>query len=352
MSSKTYEFLMSLAKGEEHSRWDYPDDLIYDVKTSNSGTGTKIVIVIDKDDDFLDIVGIEEETDDRWVWNRFLYSNDNYDTYQYNDDWNEGYLINNFNEENVDRVNEILKYTNPALKLDLDSENSRTKVSSFLQSMFESEVNDIIYEYMVLDTDCKTRAIKEVLVKETSNPFSRFGIIEITHAYKYETTVGILLSLYKMMKAEDDDLKELLRKIDEKYNSNVDRGGWDELEYNVHCDDFDNEELQRKIETELESMLEEAQENMNDGGDFEEYNKLYSKVMSLGGFEKLIDIPEKGIQVIFEKIDPDTNKLVFKLYKSTGSLERRSVDNLDDLNLELYHPELFESIRNILKKLL
>ena len=63
----TYEFLMSLAKGEEHSRWDYPDDLIYDVKTSNSGTGTKIVIAIDKDDDFLDIIGIEEETNDRWV---------------------------------------------------------------------------------------------------------------------------------------------------------------------------------------------------------------------------------------------------------------------------------------------
>ena len=252
----TYEFLMSLAKGEEHSRWDYPDDLIYDVKTSNSGAGTKIVIAIDKDDDFLDIVGIEEETNDRWVWNRFLYSNqDNYDTYQYNDDWNEGYLIQNFNEENVDRVNEILKYTNPTLKLDLDNENSRTKVSQFLQSTFESEVNDIIYEYMVLDTDCKARAIKEMLVKETSNPFSRFGIIEITHAYKYETTVGILLSLYKMMKAEDDDLKELLRKIDEKYNSNVDRGSWDELEYNVYCDDFDNEELQRKIETELESML-------------------------------------------------------------------------------------------------
>ena len=238
------------------------------------------------------------------------------------------------------------------MKLDLDNENSRTKVSQFLQSTFESEVNDIIYEYMVLDTDCKARAIKEMLVKETSNPFSRFGIIEITHAYKYETTVGILLSLYKMMKAEDDDLKELLRKIDEKYNSNVDRGSWDELEYNVYCDDFDNEELQRKIETELESMLEKAQENLNDGGDFEEYNKLYSKVMSLGGFEKFIDLPEKGIQVIFYKIDPGTNKLFFRLHKSDHSVEKRSVDNLDDLNLELYHPELFESIRNILKKLL
>ena len=61
---------------------------------------------------------------------------------------------------------------------------------------------------------------------------------------------------------------------------------------------------------------------------------------------------EKGIQLVFEKIDPCTNKLFFRLHKSDHSVEKRSVDNLDDLNLELYHPELFESIRNILKKLL
>jgi hypothetical protein len=39
------------------------------------------------------------------------------------------------------------------------------------------------------------------------------------------------------------------------------------------------------------------------------------------------------------------------LYKGNKK-EERSVDNLEDLNLELYHPELFESIRKILKKLL
>jgi hypothetical protein len=354
MSSKTYEFLMALAKGEEHNRWNYPDELIYDVQPANSGTATKIVITFDNDDDFLDVLNIEEESTDRYTWNRVMSSYySDYDSYQYIDEWSEGYIIKNFNDDNVNLVNEILRYAKPSLKLDFNVEDSSAEVSEFLETSFKSEIDDIVYEYGNLDWDCKERAIRQVLEKETANPFSRFGIIEIKPAYKYETTVGILLSLYKMIKAEDDDLKELLKKIDEKYNSHISRGSdWGELEYNVYCDDFDNEELQRIIEKNLESILEAVQEGLLEGTDFEEYNKLYDTVLKLGGFNSFIEIPEKGIQVIFETIDPTTNRLVFKLYKSDRSVERRSVDNLEDLNLELYHPELFESIRNILKKLL
>ena len=74
--------------------------------------------------------------------------------------------------------------------------------------------------------------------------------------------------------------------------------------------------------------------------------------MSLGGFNKFIDMKEKKIQLVFEKLDPETNTLIFKIYKGNNKFERRSVDNLEDLNLQLYHLELFESIRKILKKLL
>ena len=52
------------------------------------------------------------------------------------------------------------------------------------------------------------------------------------------------------------------------------------------------------------------------------------------------------MSVVFEKIIPETNKLIFKLYKDKGGFERRSVDNLEDLNLQLHHPELFESIKS------
>ena len=352
MPSETYEFLMALVRGEEYNRWNYPDKLIYDIQPSNPSSATKIVITFDNDDDFLDVIGIEEESNDRWAWHRFMSSYSDYDSYQYRDDWSEGYLIKNFNEENVALVNNILKYTKPSLRLDLNDDNSTTEVSKFLETSFENEVDNITYEFGTLDWDCKVRAIQADIEKETSNLFSRFGIIEIKHAYKYETTVGILISLYKMLKAEDDDLKDLLKKIDEKYNSHISRGDWYELEYNTYCDDFDDDTFQRTVEKELEDILETVEEGLLEGGDFEEYNKLYDTVLKLGGFNKLIIIPEKNIGVVFEKIDPETNRLIFKLHKRDNTVERRSVNTLEDLNLELYHPELFESIRKILKKLL
>jgi hypothetical protein len=73
--------------------------------------------------------------------------------------------------------------------------------------------------------------------------------------------------------------------------------------------------------------------------------------MSLGGFSNLIDLPEKGIQVLFYKFDSKTNKLYFDVYKGTKK-EIRSVNNLEDLNLALYHPELLESIKKIIRSLI
>ena len=97
-------------------------------------------------------------------------------------------------------------------------------------------------------------------------------------------------------------------------------------------------------------MLEKIEEDF-EGVNQEEFNKMYEKVLSLGGFNEYIDLPDKGVQVLFHNFNLKTNKLYFDLYKGNKK-EERSVDNLEDLNLELYHPELFESIRKILKKLL
>jgi hypothetical protein len=71
------------------------------------------------------------------------------------------------------------------------------------------------------------------------------------------------------------------------------------------------------------------------------------KIPNLGGFEKMIDFPDKKIQVIFTGLDPQTNELKFKYYAPSGSMEKRSVKSIDELNLSLYQPELFESIKRI-----
>lgn len=350
MASETYEFLKKIAKGEEVNRWSYPDKLINHIYYTK-GKSPKVEITFDDDDDFLEVLGVTDE-DDLYMWRRFMgrYSYDyDFDMWRYEEDWKEGYIVDAFRGENIEITNKILKLIDPNLQLGNNNDVSNSDIARTLDIEFGDEVSDITYEYGRYNEECISRAIQNVLKEETDNPFTNFGVIQKQNGYKFVTSVNILLNLYKMLNAEDEDLKGMLTLLYENYG-NKSIGGWYDLDYNVWCDDYDTEGFQGEANRILNKMLEKAEEEF-EGVDREEYDKIYDTVMGLGGFNKLIDLPEKGIEVFFYKFDTNTNKLYFDLYKGNKK-ETRSVDNLEDLNLQLYHPELFESVRKILKKLL
>jgi hypothetical protein len=351
MASETYEFLKNIYDGEEVSRWNYPDNLIYDIRPARYPQSTQVIITFDSDDDFLDVLGIEDDTD-KWTWGKFMgrgYYGDEVDTERWKYDWEEGYIIGGFNDEQKEKVREILKLTNP--KLILTNENTSI-VAKFLMNTFENEVDDIIYEYAYESEQCIRREVIEILEKETKNPFLKHGIVEEQHAYKFKTTVGILLNWYRTLKVEDEDLKGLLTALVERYQKNIDRGEWSELEYNSWCDDFDKESLSRTYDNNLDKMLEAAEETLENNPDYEEYIALLGRVTELGGFDKWINIQD-GNRIKFHDIDRDTNTLRL-VYSKKGEWkgQMRSVKNVEDLNTMIYNLELFESIRRILKKLL
>lgn len=352
MASETYEFLKKIYNGEEVAyRWNYPDDLIYDVRSGKFPSSTQIIINFDSDENFLDVLGVEDE-DDKWVWSKFMgrgYYGNEVDTERWKYDWEEGYLIQNFNEEQKEKLRQILKLTNP--KLILTDENS-SNVAKFLETTFKNEVDDIIYDYSYESDECVKRAVVSVLENETNNPFRNFGIIEEQHAYKFKTTVGVLLNWYKRLKVEDEDLKGLLKTLITKYQPNVDRGGWYELEYNSWCNDIDKEAVSRSYDNNLDKMLEAAEETLENNPDYEEYVNLVSTVNKLGGFDKWINI-QGGNRINFYDIDRDTNKLRL-IYAKKGEWngQMRSVNNVEDLNTMMFNLELFESIRKHLKRFL
>jgi len=350
MASETYEFLKKIAKGEEVNRWSYPDELINHIYYTK-GKSPKVEITFDDDDDFLEVLGVTDE-DDLYMWRRFMgrYSFEyDFDMWRYEEDWKEGYIVDAFRGENIEITNKILKLIDPNLQLGNNNDVSNSDIARTLYIEFGDEVSDITYEYGRYHEECISRAVQKQLMDETNDPFRNFGVIQKQNAYKFVTSVNILLNLYKMLNAEDEDLKGMLTLLYKTYGDK-DPGGWYDLEYNVWCDDYDDEGFQKELTRNLEKMLEKTEEEF-DGVDREEYDKIYDTVMGLGGFSKLIKLPEKGIEVFFYKFDTKTNKLYFDLYKGNKK-EIRSVDNLEDLNLQLYHPELFESVRKILKKLL
>ena len=243
---------------------------------------------------------------------RYSYDYD-FDMWRYEEDWKEGYIVDAFRGENIEITNKILKLIDPNLQLGNNNDVSNSDIARTLYIEFGDEVSDITYEYGRYHEECISRAVQNVLKEETDNPFTNFGVIQKQQGYKFVTSVNILLNLYKMLNAEDEDLKGMLTLLYENYG-NKSIGGWYDLEYNVWCDDYDTEGFQGEANRILNKMLEKTEEEF-DGVNREEYDKIYDTVMGLGGFNKLIKLPEKGIEVFFYKFDTKTNKLYFDLYK-------------------------------------
>ena len=344
MASETYEFLKNISMGKEHDRWSYPDPLIYDIVAKNPGSSSKVVITFDKDDDFLDVLGIDEY--DRYSWNEVFSDYYDRDTWNEQEEWEQGYVLLRFNEINREMVNEIIKLTNPTLIYNFNDNEQLIDLQRYLKIAFNDEIGWIIGEYGERDDDCRRRGFREMIEDETKNPFKKFGVMEVSHGYKFETTVAILLSLYRMVKTDDVDLKGLLTLVFENF-IDTPFSSWSDKQYDNYCDDFDEEGLQKEITYQLEKILDKINEDSESYADFNEYNELYYTVKKLGGFEKMIDFPDKKIQVIFTNLNPETNELEFKYYTPSGSMEKRSVKTIDELNLSLYQPELFESIKRI-----
>jgi hypothetical protein len=344
MPTNTYEFLKQIAKGEDsgYNRWNYPDDLIHDIRINEKNPlASQITLDFDKDSDFLEILGVDEN--DAWTYNYIMYDDSSdWDWYTYRDEWKEGYILDGFNNENKEKFEKIVR-------LSLSPKTSvRSDILNGILGIYENQVENIISAYANENERCQIDGAKEIIRRETEKPFDRFGIIEVWYGSRFKTTVGILLNWYRMLKMEDDDIKHLLKSLFEKYNPKSDIGGWEEIRYNSFCDDYDSEGVQREIGFELDKIIEEIEED----GINEDFQKLYDTVVKLGGFNNHIELKDKEMSVVFQSIDPHTGRLVFKIFKKGGESEQRSVDNLEDLYLNLYQPELFESVKDILNRIL
>lgn len=343
MSKNTYEYLKDIAKGKsDFHRWENPDSLILDIDVNERNPITsKVILDFQSDDEFLQTLGLDEA--DVWNYKRVMYFEmSDYDYYNYQDDWKEGYILDSFSDENKEKYEKVVKLSLSPVITD------RSKILKHISEIHQSEIDDIITTYAEENERCRADAAKEIVREETEKPFERFGIIEIWHGARFKTTIGVLLNWFKMLKAETEDVQGLLTKLFEKYGPSRSIGNWDDVMYNSFCDDYNQEYVQKEIGWYLDKILEKIEEE----GIAPEFHKLYDVINKIGGFGKFIKLKDKDISVIFKNIDPQTGRIIVMVYKKDGEVEKRSVDNLEDLYLTLYQPELFESVESILKRIL
>jgi len=207
--------------------------------------------------------------------------------------------------------------------------------------MFSDEVGEIISDWVDEQNICRTKGSKEWVEGEVCDYFNEYGIIRQDCFSNYYTTVGILLSLYNMVKDKTFNLNEVLKDIGHR-TSNI--GGWDENRWEVDCVDFDEESFNKNVEYQLDKILGKL-EDSEDFIDVYEYSEIYDRISKEFRFNYRYHT-KSGREFFIRKLDPSNNKIIVQVFKKEGGMEERSYTE-EEFNNFLVSPELFEGFIRI-----
>lgn len=338
-NSEIYDTLVRIKNGEEipTNHLERLDNLIYSYKFNSSSPGKSLIRLDFNDEDYWGLFDLTD--DDIWFASNIYsyYSGfeiESYDTSK--NDWDEGYLIKEFSDENLSKVSDILKLISPEIyKLRNDDEYHRA--SKILSTMFERQVDNIISEYNTEKNNCLSRSAQDMIESESCNVFQTYGIFSKNCYNKYFTTVSILLAIYSMVKDTSLSIYDVLKYVGHNFLS-VD-GGWYEFMYDLSCDDFDKDSFNRNVEYQLEKMMDMLLDD-EDYVDLKTFMESVIPILDKYDINVWYDTPkDRKISFKISEIDTEKQVIVVEVSKNR-EIESRSY-SADDFNLLLYHPELF-----------
>jgi hypothetical protein len=342
--SDIYKLLLAIKNGEKvtTNQMERADDLIWTFRyNENNPIKSMVKIRFDDMEDYLKLFELDEYDIDLANSVYSYYNSFSFVDYDYGyNEWNEGYLIYSFSDENMNKFKQIVRLVLPSAA-NLVDDSEKQEACKRVEDMFSNEIDYITSDWVDEQNECRTRGAKEWIEGDVCNYFNKFGVITQDCFHNYYTTVGILLSLYNTVKDKTLGLMEVLKDLGHRASF---IGGWDENRWDIDCNDFDDESFNRTVEDQLDKILEK----MEDSDDFIDVNK-YSEIFDR--ITKNYNLNHKyktktGREFFIRSIDPATNKIIVQVYKKEGGMEDRSYTE-EEFNNFLVSPELFEGFIRI-----
>lgn len=352
--SNTYGTLKRISGGEEIDRYELNniDGLIGDFKFNKNNPGKSMVTIkFDDHDDYFKLFDLTEG--DIWFLNTLFHSYHNdymfYSSDTADSDWDEGYMIMDFDNDNLELFKKILVYIKPDIaKLETDDEKS--EASKILLDTFGDSIESIINDYANERDNCMQRQAEADVRGELCDPFINYGLFAKSGCfYTYVTTVNVLLGMYNIAKERHTNLYGMLSKI--AHTMSI--GPYEEYMYEYGCNDLDTVSINNNAKFYLEKIIEEIEES-DRFPNLAAFRETVASVLSKYDLNRSYKLtrgnPSESFRI--QKIDPKTNKIHLTYYKSAGLLggEQRTY-SLEEFNNFLHIPELFENkVLNFKKK--
>ncbi len=351
----TYQKLLKIAQSTEDPNITFDEEIVFNF-TYNQRTPRKSMITLnfDTDEDYFQLFYETEDNpkymeriiNDRRYYDRFEFESSDYIW----EDWKEGYILMDFNDENILKLKDILLMVNPELadfNPNLDDKSS--SIARFLHNTFEREIDYILDERWQLVNDCKVQSEQNNIKKDMCDRLFNYGIFSKGDCFEtYVTSVNILISLYEETKNFDVDLYEMLKQV----AINTQAPDYYEYYYETSCDNW--EEVSTAFNQEISKRLDEILDRIENSDEFNfnrDLFKLYSKeVYNNYQINRWYELPyNKEYSFRLVRVEPANDRIVLFFQKPNSQQEKRSY-NLEGFIDFLHNPELFENkIRKIRK---
>jgi len=344
--SNIYGALKRISGGEEIDVYKLSDiDGLIGGFKFNKNTPGKSMITLKFDDyeDYFKLFDLGEG--DIWFLKSLFSSSYHYDSMFYQSDmgyqdWDEGYLMQELNEENIEIIKQILIYIKPDIA-ELKDDDQYKDASELLRDAFNRQIDNIIDDYSHEKDSAMQEAAEEEIREDLCDPFQNYGLFNKSGCfYSYVTTVNVLLAMYNISKERHVDLTEMLSTI----GHTLSVGPYEDSMYEYGSGNLDIDSVNRNAKYELEKILEEI-EDSNKYPNLTKFREIIDKVLSQYDLNRYYGLKRgdnnEGFKVT--KLDPLTNKIFLTYYKiRNGKGEPRSY-TLEEFQDFLHNPELFEN---------
>ena len=359
--SHLYEALVDFANGETTAnRVSFLDEenIVRITRKNDKNLGKSLVYLNFDSDDYVKLFVPENDNYNSHLFDIAFHGGNYYshifvDSYYMDDDWQEGYGFQNFNQENLDKIKEILVLLRPELAgVDLRNANDKdtVQVAKFLEDQFNREISQIIYDYSDYYDSCLVEGLKEYIKYHLCDKLSHLGIIEKTCARVYMTTVNQLINLWnKSGMDKDDNLSEVLKNIIEQNDLVFDEDLYEDYHNYYDHKNFDDESYNREVGRELDRIIEKI-ENDDSFNVYKKNGEIFEKISKLKyNFDVWYPFPEQksfgeDSRYRFQIKSVEDGKIIVATNLPPISSElyyQEMVLDYDNFLNFLYHPELF-----------
>jgi len=329
----TYFALKAVASGmEPQNMWvmEQVDDLISQFKFIKGNPKNSIVTLrFDSVQDYFKTFEVSDET----IWAVGVILNDYGSGFEWVDtsdgyQWDEGMLLTYYlNQENKDKINEIMSVLKPELRFVENDEDENQKIVKVLDLYFPEVGNDFVYEYATLENQSRNETARKELKDEFCDIYEKFNIFRKRGCYwEYQTPVWNLIKLYDKFDAHSLTIEELISRIGHSL-SVTDYG---EYIYEVYGNNFDDDAFNREIARTLDKVIEKLEDLPNK----EEVKKVYDEISKKYQFGKWYSIPTmKDGNFMIDGINTENAKLIVRFLNMKGFPSKTEVSLEDFRNL-------------------